>query len=85
MNGDKGDSHKPNPNAEPGGGGSGEDARLRAVEDRLTQLETRREYMAAKEDLQNLKIWVLGGVLGSIVAAIFAVVSIVLLVIRVFS
>ena len=63
-----------------GGGGSGVDARLRAVEDRLARLETRMDYMATKEDIQKLKNWVLGGVLGSVVVAI----SIVLLVGRVY-
>ena len=42
----------------------GVDARLRAVEDRLARLETRMEYMATKEDIQKLKIWVLFSALG---------------------
>lgn len=53
------------PKNEPGGGGGdGVDARLRAVEERLARLETRMEYMATKEDIQKLRIWVLGGALG---------------------
>lgn len=72
---------RPNPEGGPGGGGGGGvDARLRAVEDRLTRLETRMDYMATKEDIQKLKIWVLIGVLSSIVAAI----PIALLVVKVF-
>ena len=53
-----------------GGGGDGVDARLRAVEERLARLETRMESIATKEDIQTLKIWVLGGALSSVVAAI---------------
>lgn len=63
-----------------GGGGDGVDARLRAVEERLVRLETRMDYMATKEDLKDLKIWVLGSALGSVVAAI----PIILLVVKVF-
>lgn len=60
--------------------GSGVDARLRAVEERLVRLETRMENMATKEDIQKLKIWILGGALGSVVATV----SITLLVAKVF-
>lgn len=82
MSEDKIVPFRPNPgNAGPGGGGGdGVDARLRAVEDRLARLETRMEYMATKEDIQKLKIWVLGGVLSSVVAAI----PIALLVVKVY-
>lgn len=52
------------PKDEPGENG-GVDARLRAVEERLARLETRMDYMATKEDIQKIKIWVLGGALGS--------------------
>lgn len=69
------------PKDEPGGGGDGVDARLRAVEECLARLETRMENMATKEDLQKLKIWFLGGALGSVVVAVF----ITLLVVKVFS
>ena len=53
-----------------GGGGDGVDARLRAVEDRAARLETQMDNMATKEDIQNLKNWVLGGVLGSVAVTI---------------
>ena len=70
------------PKNEPGGGGGdGGDARLRAVEERLARLETRMDYMATKEDIQKLKIWflwVLGGMLGTVV------IPIALLVVKVF-
>ena len=41
-----------------GGGGS-------KLEARLSSLETRIEYLATKEDVQKLKVWILGGVLAS--------------------
>lgn len=84
MSEDKVVPFQPNPKVEPGGGGDGVDARLRAVEDRLVRLETRMEYMATKEDLQKLKIWILGGVLGGIFAAIVAAIPIALFVVKVF-
>lgn len=40
------------------------------IEGRLSALETRIEYLATKEDVQKLKVWVLGGVLASIPIAI---------------
>ena len=40
--------------------GDGTDVRLRAIENRLTKLETRMEYMATKEDIEGLKVWMLG-------------------------
>ncbi len=33
---------------------------LRAIEESLTKLETRMEYMATKEDIEGLKVWMLG-------------------------
>lgn len=51
-------------------GGDGVDARLRGVEERLARLENRMDYMATKEDIQTLKIWILGGIIGSVVATI---------------
>ena len=72
---------QPNPEAEPGGGGGdGVEVRLRAVEERLVRLETRMCYMVTKEDLKDLKIWILGSALGSVVAAV----PIALLMIKVF-
>lgn len=64
------------PKDEPGGGGDGVDARLRAVEERLARLETRMDYMATKEDIQKLKIWVLGGALGSGIPIVLLVVKV---------
>ena len=51
-----------NPQPEPAapGSSSGDGG---GIEDRLARLETRIEYLATKEDIQKLKVWVLGGVL----------------------
>lgn len=35
---------------------------------RLAALEARMEYLATKEDIQKLEVWVLGGVIGAIIA-----------------
>ena len=37
----------------PGGGGNG--ARLRDIENRLTKIETKMDYVATREDLEKLK------------------------------
>ena len=49
------------------GGGNGSNYDIR---ERLARLEERVNHLASKEDIQKLKIWVLGGVIG---AAVFAV------------
>lgn len=59
-----------------GGGGDGVDARLRAVEERLVRLETRMDYMATKEDLKDLKIWVLGSALSTGIPIVLLVVKV---------
>lgn len=43
-----------------GGGNYGE---------RLARVETKLEHMATKEDIQKIKVWILGGILGSVVLA----------------
>lgn len=52
-----------------GGGGDGSDRRLAAIESRLTALETafdrELKHLATKEDIQKIKVWVLGGALGA--------------------
>ena len=50
-----------------GGSGGG-----RTVEERLSALETRMEYLATKEDIQKLKTWVLGGVVAAMVLGLTA-------------
>lgn len=51
-------------------GGGFDDERLRAVEVGLAKLETKvdglDQKVATKTDISNLKVWVLGGVLGAI-------------------
>ncbi|MXY68098.1 MAG: hypothetical protein F4Y47_06005 [Acidobacteriia bacterium] len=46
-----------------GGNGSKFDDRLRAVENRLTAIETMMENAATKTDIAGLKVWALGGAL----------------------
>ena len=47
-----------------GGGGGGN------IESRLARLETHLGYLATKEDIQKIKVWILGGVIGGMVAAL---------------
>ncbi len=56
---------EPDAPASSGGGGGGRD-----LERRLAALETRIEYLATKEDIQKIKVWVLSGLLGGIAAAV---------------
>ena len=49
------------PNASASSGGAGGDS----TESRLARLETRIEYLATREDLQKIKVWVLSGALGA--------------------
>ena len=49
------------PNASASSGGTGGDG----TESRLARLETRIEYLATKEDIQKIKVWVLGGAIGA--------------------
>ena len=62
----QGTSEPPAPSASGGGNGNGTELRLRVVEDRLTKLETHMEYVATKKDIESIKVWVLGSVLGAI-------------------
>ncbi len=50
------------------------ESRLTAIESRLTKIETQLQYTATKEDLQKLKVWVLGGLMGGMTLAATAVV-----------
>ena len=54
---------EPNIAASSGGGGGN------TIDGRLSRLETRVEYLATKEDIQKLKVWVLAGVLGGTMLA----------------
>jgi len=52
------------PASSSGGGDNG------GIEARLAALETRIEYLATKEDIQKLKVWVLGGVVSAFVTGL---------------
>lgn len=56
-----------------GGGNGGSDRRLAEIESRLTALETafdrELKHLATKVDIQKIKVWVLGGVLGGMAIA----------------
>lgn len=52
---------RPVPAPSGGGGGGGDLAQ------RITRLEVRMDYLATKEDLKDIKIWILGGVIASFV------------------
>ena len=62
----------------PGSGGNGGGSDVR---ERLAKLEERTEHSATKEDIQKLKVWILGGVIGGLVATV----PIALLTIKLFS
>lgn len=40
--------------------------------ERLARIEAKMEHVATKEDIQQLKVWVLGGVLGALGLAVVA-------------
>ena len=54
------------PDASGGSGGGGG----KRIEERLAALETRIDYLATKEDIQKIKVWVLAGVIGAVVVAL---------------
>ncbi len=59
------ESEEPAASAGSSGGGNGG-----SIEERLVKLETHVQYLATKEDIQKLKVWVLGGVVGGMVLAV---------------
>ena len=48
-----------------------------SIGERLARLETKMEHVALKEDVLNLKIWILGGVIGGIMSAVMITLGIV--------
>ena len=48
-------------------GGSGSNG---GIGDRVTALETHLQYLAKKEDIKDLKIWILAGVVGGMALAV---------------
>ena len=73
--GEKVVSIRPKSSGEDNGGGF--DARLRAVEAGLAELNARMQYMATKEDIQKVKVWTLSGVLGGMAVAATVAVAVV--------
>ncbi len=62
----------------PGSGGNGGNGNLR---ERVAKLEERTEHLATREDIQGVRVWILGGVIGGLIAAV----PIALLTIKLFS
>ena len=50
-------------------GGQNFDNRLRAIEIKAAKIEQKLEHTVLHEDVLNLKIWILGGVVGGMVTA----------------
>ena len=44
--------------------------------ERLARIEARMEHVATKEDIQRLRVWVLGGVLGALSVAVMGTIGI---------
>ena len=56
--------------AAPSPSGSGNDRS--GFGERLARIEAKMEHVATKEDMQKLRVWVLGGVLGALGIALVA-------------
>ena len=72
-----------NPSGPPGGdgfGGGGVDARLRAVETSLSNLQTKMEielkHLATKQDVESIRTWALKGALWGALAVATLVISV---------
>ena len=76
------------PKKEQRGGGNGGDndheARIRALENGLIELNTHMGYLATKEDITKVKNWVLLGVITGLFAGIPAAVAVLMVFIRFF-
>ena len=55
------------PSGQPAGGGNGGGHNLHG---RVSAMEAQLSYLATKEDIQNLKVWVLAGTIGAGVLAL---------------
>jgi len=58
-------------------------ASLRCYGERLARLEARMDFLATKEEIQKIKVWVLSGVLGGIVAGMGLAAGLAVVVVRV--
>ena len=59
------------------GNGNGTDARLRSIEDRLTQLETHFGYLAKKEDITKMETTLLRWQIGIVIVVTITLVSVI--------
>lgn len=64
------------------GGGNGGNGKAYELHGRVSAIETELKHLATKNDISNLKVWMLAGVLGGIFGGIGIVVSIALLITR---
>ncbi len=55
-------TEEPEAQFDSGGGGGGKTT----LEARVAQLESHMRYLATKEDIKKIKVWVLGGLLGGL-------------------
>lgn len=55
------------------GNGNGSNGGGSNIDECLTRIETKLEYIATKEDIQKIKVWLLSGILGGMgMAAVLA-------------
>ena len=62
------------------GNGGGRDD----IGERLARLEEKVEHLASKEDIQKLKVWILGGIVAGIVAGVPAMAGLIWFIVRPF-
>ena len=62
MNGDNVTSLDERRQVQNGGNGGGEGN----IRERVAKLETELKHLATKADIQSLKIWILGGIIGAV-------------------
>ena len=62
MNGDNVTNLDQRRQVQNGGNGGGEGN----IRERIAKLEAELKHLATKTDIQNLKIWILGGIIGAV-------------------
>jgi len=70
MNQKSGNVHPESSPSAPHPGGTGADGS--GFGERLARIEAKMEHAATREDIQKLRVWVLGGVLGAVGIALVA-------------